>query len=120
MKYVDDITLTIELVLVLTAFRGAIAAWRSGRPASVFCAMVALCMTIGALSYGMFLLALSRRPEGAMIARFPGQMPGMGAMFALMIGLPAGLFFATILSVMRWAINYESRGAQGIPVRDDG
>lgn len=108
MRYIDSVTLMTEGVLVALAFRGALSAWRSTRPASVFCALVAFCMTIGALTYGVFLLALSSRPEGAMIARFPGQMPGMGAMFALVLGLPAGLCFATILSAIRWAINDES------------
>jgi len=107
LSYVDEITLMAEGVLLALALREAISAWQSTRPASVFCSVIALGMSVGALAYGMFVLALAGRPEGAMIARFPGQMPGMGAMFALVLGLPGGVFLALILTGVRWALNHE-------------
>ena len=105
LRFLDNITLMTEGMLAALAFGGALSAWRSTRPVSVFCAFTALGMAIGALTYGAFLLILSRRPEGALLSRIPGQLPGMGAMFALVIGLPCGLVVASVASAVRWALN---------------
>ncbi len=105
LRFLDNITLMTEGMLAILAFGGALSAWRSKRPVSVFCAFTALAMAIGALTYGAFLLILSRRPEGALLSRVPGQLPGMGAMFALVLGLPCGLVVASISSCVRWALN---------------
>ena len=107
MKLLDDLTLIAEAMLAVLAFSGALSAWRSRRPFSVFCALAALGMALGALTYGAFFLILSRRPEGAMMSRVPGQLPGMGALFALTIGLPGGLILAFPLTLVRWLLNRE-------------
>ena len=105
LRFLDNITLMTEGILAVLAFGGALSAWRSKRPVSVFCAFTALGMAIGALTYGVFLLILSRRPEGALLSRVPGQLPGMGAMFALGLGLPFGLVVASISTWVRWTLN---------------